>query len=387
MTVDWLHLIALLGAVQGVLLAAVLAFRRKNRTANRLLAILVLTFSIHLASAVYYAAGLVAAYPHFFGFSYPLHFLYGPLVYLYALTAADRSRRFTRRDAIHLLPFVIVVLSALPIYFQSGEGKVALFERLRQGDEPLLIRILDPLRFVSGMSYAAATMLFLRRHHEQLKENYSSLERVNLRWLLWLGGGFAGIWLMALGFQLLESAGIARIERQDDYVSLAIAVLVYTVGYMGLRQPEIFRYETAEHPIPVVETATASIEDPPRYQRSGLGDREAERLKAELTQVMERDQPWKNSELTLVDLADRISTTPHKLSEVLNGELGVTFYDYVNGFRVREVQRRIDAGESSRVTILALALEAGFASKSTFNLVFKKQTGRTPSEYRQSLQV
>ena len=131
---------------------------------------------------------------------------------------------------------------------------------------------------------------------------------------------------------------------------------------------------------PVSTSETTS----PRYERSGLTDRQAERLKNTLTTAMERDRLWRDSNLTLADLADRLSTTPHKLSEVLNSQLGQTFYDFVNGYRVREVQRRIAAGEAQRVTMLALALDAGFASKSTFNVVFKKHTSQTPSNYRQA---
>jgi AraC-like DNA-binding protein len=96
---------------------------------------------------------------------------------------------------------------------------------------------------------------------------------------------------------------------------------------------------------------------------------------------METDAPWKDSELTLAQLADRLGTTPHKLSEVLNAQMRQTFYDFVNGYRVREVQRRIKAGDAKRLKMLALALDAGFASKSTFNDVFKKHTQLTPSGY------
>jgi AraC-like DNA-binding protein len=99
---------------------------------------------------------------------------------------------------------------------------------------------------------------------------------------------------------------------------------------------------------------------------------------------MEKERPWQDSDLTLADLAARLSTTPHRLSEVLNSQLGQTFYDFVNGYRVREVQRRIAAGEAQQVTMLSLALDAGFASKSTFNGVFKKHTGQTPSDFRQT---
>jgi AraC-like DNA-binding protein len=391
LTLDWLHLIALLGACQGVFLTAVLATKRRNRTANRLLAAAMLAFSIYMATIVYHATGLLEAFPHFFGMAYPLPFLYGPLIYLYAVTAADRTRRLAWRDALHFVPFLMVVLAGLPIYLMSGAEKVAFFHRLESGDRPPLLMVADPLKLVSGVAYAVITIVFLRRHIDRVKESYSSLERVNLRWLLWLGAGVAAIWLLAVAFQVLESADVMRIARGDDFISLGIAILMYGIGYMGLRQPEIFRYETVEHPVPVVEATSAPTPEPEpaaqRYERSGLTDREAKRLKDALTVLMDGERPWQNSDLTLADLADRLSTSPHKLSEVLNSQVGQTFYDFVNGYRVREVQRRIAAGEAERVTMLSLALEAGFASKSTFNLVFKKHTGQTPSDFRQTAGV
>ena len=77
-----------------------------------------------------------------------------------------------------------------------------------------------------------------------------------------------------------------------------------------------------------------------------------------------------------------LDTSPHRLSEVLNAQLGASFHDFVNGYRVREIQERLAGPDGARYTYLALALNAGFASKSTFNAVFKKQTGLTPSAYR-----
>jgi AraC-like DNA-binding protein len=122
-----------------------------------------------------------------------------------------------------------------------------------------------------------------------------------------------------------------------------------------------------------------------RYERSGLSEREAQDLEKSLLRIMETEQPWKESELTLADLAIRLESTPHKLSEVLNAQLGQPFYDFVNGYRVREVQRRIKAGDARSLKMLALAMDAGFASKSAFNEVFKKHTSQTPSAFRQAV--
>jgi AraC-like DNA-binding protein len=177
-------------------------------------------------------------------------------------------------------------------------------------------------------------------------------------------------------------------DAPDQYVSLAIAVLVYSIGYAGLRQPEIFRYETLPAApagnSPVLQAPPPEADDAPttRYVRSGLDEQEAQRLRDELFALMDTKHPWKDSELTLADLASRLDSTPHKLSEVLNSQIGQTFYDFVNAYRVREVQRRIQAGEARRLKMLALAMDAGFASKSTFNYVFKKHTNLTPSDFQ-----
>jgi AraC-like DNA-binding protein len=388
---DWIVLVTLLGAVQGVFLAGALATKRRNRLANRLLASMMLAFSLGLATQVYHALQLEREYPHFFGVGYPMPFLYGPLVYLYSRFAADRSRPFTARDALHLVPFVLIVLLTLPVYAMSGPNKMEFLARLQAGNGPAWVGIADWLKFLSGTIYTVATILFLRKHRKVVEDSYSSTERVNLQWLFWLGIAAASIWAFAIAYQVAQAAGWALDASGDRYISLAVSIMVYAIGYRALRQPEIFRYDTAEMPVPraapapAAKDATAApVEEPsgPRYERSGLGERQAERLKTSLLAVMEREQPWKSSDLTLATLADRLGTTPHKLSEVLNTELGQTFYDFVNGYRVRDVQRRIEAGETRQHKLLTLAMDAGFASKSTFNLAFKKHTNRTPSDYR-----
>ena len=407
-TLDWLHVAILLGAVQGVVLAFVLATQRRNRTANRILAVAIVAFSTHLASSVYYAAGLLESAPHFFGVSYPLPLLYGPLIYLYAVTASDRTRALRWPDALHFLPFATVVVAALPIYLMSGAEKIALYRELQQGNLPLLLRVVDPLKLVSGIVYATATILFLGKHGARVKESYSTIEQVNLHWLVQLAIAAAVVWGLAVASQLLQPIDLPIVARGDDVVALAIAILVYWIGYKALRQPEIFDFAALDRPAIrgetdrpdpdiqpsapalVLESSPAAPEpnsatSTARYERSGLTDREAAVLERALLHVMETERPWQDSELTLADLAERLKTTPHKLSEVLNSQLGQTFYDFVNAYRVRDVQRRIADERSQHLKILTLAMDAGFASKSTFNHVFRKHTGHTPSAYRRSL--
>jgi AraC-like DNA-binding protein len=276
---------------------------------------------------------------------------------------------------------------------------------------------LDPFKYVSGIAYSAATVVYLFRHRRDVEHSYSNIERVNLRWLFWFSAATGGIWVLVTGLKIAHVSTAIR----DGHVTLAMALLVYGIGYMGLRQPEVFRYQAGEPeqreqipriaqddkaeqraltPVHVAQDDVApggelesapSLLAPepetstPRYERSGLGDVEAMRLKESLLRVMESEQLWKHSELTLADLAAQLNSTPHKVSEVLNSQLGQRFYDFVNGYRVREVQRRIQAGEARSLKMLALAMDAGFASKSSFNEAFKKHTSQTPSDFRQAV--
>lgn len=379
LTLDWVQLIVAVGAFQGLFLSAALFSQKRNRTANRLLAALMLSFSLYLASSVYYSANLIEEFPHFFGLSYPTTWLFGPLVYLYARAASDRAWHMRRRDVWHFAPALIGLIVASPFLLQSGAAKVATLARfISEGEAPQLDAI-NPTKYVSGLAYSVATVLHLRRHRRRVEDSYSNTERVSLHWLMMFVFAAAGIWVLATMVQFSNFNELLR----EEHISLAMALVVYAVGYIGLRQPEVLRHETAEFPIPKLPEVVVQPSPPAasRYERSGMTADDAARLTSSLKTVMDKEQPWKDSELTLSDLAQRLSTSPHKLSEVLNAQVGATFYDFVNGYRVREVQRRIKAGESKTLKMLALALDAGFASKSTFNEAFKKHTNMTPSQF------
>jgi len=121
------------------------------------------------------------------------------------------------------------------------------------------------------------------------------------------------------------------------------------------------------------------------YSRSGLSQQAARRHLAELVALMEKEKPFRKSTLTLQQLADRLEVSRHHLSEILNAERGESFFDFVNAYRVDEVKRMLEDRSYEQLTLMAIAEEAGFSSKSTFNESFKRRTGLTPSEYRENL--
>jgi AraC-like DNA-binding protein len=119
-----------------------------------------------------------------------------------------------------------------------------------------------------------------------------------------------------------------------------------------------------------------------RYQRSGLDPERLPELRRQLEALMAGEKPWLENDLTLTELAARVQLSPHHLSQLLNEDLGVSFFDFVNARRVQEVQRCLQDRAYAGQTILDIALASGFNSKAAFNAAFKQHAGVTPTAFR-----
>lgn len=119
----------------------------------------------------------------------------------------------------------------------------------------------------------------------------------------------------------------------------------------------------------------------PQYKKSGLKEKDAKEILSRLEEYMQIDKPYLKNKLTLNDLSNHIGASSNQLSQVLNEQLQQNFYDYVNGFRLKEFKEKIKNPKNQKFTFLSVAYQCGFNSKTTFNTFFKKATGLTPSEY------
>jgi AraC-like DNA-binding protein len=393
------HVVYVLGAAQGLFLAAVLASREHGSVPNRLLAAVMAVFSVDLAMAAYHASGTDAAFPSLIGLDFPAGFLYGPLLYLYARTLTEPQRGLRRRDLLHFVPFALLVAYLLPFYALSGAEKLAL---LRAPDERLrVLAVANPLKLVHGLAYVAAVVAVLRRHRRRVADTFSSTEHVTLSWLRNLTVGAVALLATAgvlYAFEAREAVpvlGLVPGELFDDLTLLSLTAFVYAIGYLGLRQPAVFARlpapaaaapDAPARAVPSPEPEPAAEPEPaeprPRYARSGMDEATAAGVEAALVALMEAERPYRRGDLTLQDLAGRLGVSPHNLTEVLNTRLGRSFYDFVNGYRVREAQVQLADPARANWTVLAVGMEAGFNSKSSFNAVFKRATGMTPSQYR-----
>ncbi len=124
---------------------------------------------------------------------------------------------------------------------------------------------------------------------------------------------------------------------------------------------------------------------PKEVRKSGLDSMATDELLQELLTYMEKDKPYLEPELTIYALADALDSNRHHLSQVINERLGVSFFDFVNRYRVKAVREKLADPGARHMSIMGIAYDCGFNSKATFNASFKKMTGTTPSAYLKSL--
>jgi AraC-like DNA-binding protein len=151
---------------------------------------------------------------------------------------------------------------------------------------------------------------------------------------------------------------------------------VFLIGFFGIRQAEIF----TPGRLPV-----DGNEKKKKYPKSSLTEETSQNLHKSLIQLMTEGALYRKSDLSISDLSSKLGVHPNYLSQIINQQEKKNFYDFVNTYRVEEFKRMIATQKSQQYTLLALAYDCGFSSKSSFNRCFKKATGQTPSEYLTTL--
>ena len=388
-SIDLFSTVLLLGAAQGLFLTILLfKVRSGNKRANRYLALFVLLFSITLIDEFMTQTRYYLQYPHLLGLIWPTNFLYGPLGYLYvkALTS-KKTLVFEKREFLHFIPFVADIFYNIPDYLLSAEKKVEyLFrsEGLPLGAFYLDLNNIGPL--VQSLIYLILSFQLLSAHAHRIKDDFSYVEQINLKWLRNLLIALMCLWFMYL-FSELVSPWFSMVYQSWYSLHVMVVVVVYTMGYFGVRQPAIFTRLLAQ---PSVEAQQKDLEatatEPPpvkvKYQKSALSFEQGQALLSEIQQRMESEQPYLDDRLTMPQLAARFDLSPNYLSQIINEQLHKNFFDFVNHYRIEEAKRRLVETLEGTSNVLTIAFAVGFNSKSAFYTAFKKHTQMTPSQFR-----
>ncbi|ALO35498.1 hypothetical protein CMT41_12810 [Colwellia sp. MT41] len=306
--------------------------------------------------------------------------LEGPLLLLYTRSALYQQLSFKKVDLVLLLPLLIylVTLVLVKVQFTTAQGvDFLLFLRAEH------IQYYEHLRNVVRAGFGVWALFTIRHYQNQLSTAYSNTESVNYTWLKLLVVGFIVLRLWSESYLIIYTLVTAIFDAStvtlinfnlmgiiENYGQL---LLVSTLLFFALSDPRNILRVSKETLDGITNKDITKTDKPNTYSPE------------QVTRVgnhMEKQRPYLNNQLKIDDLARQVSLSPKLLSNLINREFKVNFFEYVNRYRLKEVSAYLTDPNMANQSIIDLAFLAGYNSKSSFNRLFKLDTGKTPSQFR-----
>ncbi|WP_152538574.1 AraC family transcriptional regulator [Aquimarina macrocephali] len=299
-------------------------------------------------------------------------FVLGPFIFQYIkiiYTSKIHFKIFIRS----LLPFGIAfVIYSIPQYIlgPTFDNKTTIFQ---------IVSLLIPFLGILHLAYYLfLSYKLLKRFRKLVKNNYSNINTLDLKWLsIWIRGLILFLIIDMTSGLLLLAYPISGLV----YINLFyLVLLIWYIGYYGVNQVQVFLIQ--EDPIASVkkETSQEKIIKPIPFFNCESAEFIA--LKTQLEIIFTEQELFKKQDLSLRETAAILDISDKKLSHLLNICLASNFYEYVNTYRVNYFRKKIEEGTADKLTLLAVAFDSGFNSKATFNRVFKQQVGITPIKFK-----
>lgn len=231
-----------------------------------------------------------------------------------------------------------------------------------------VILILVQALFYTGLSY-----ITIRKHQRKIQQFSSNTEGIDLNWLEYIILVLFAVNIIYVIYNLFYDP-----KSLNFFINTVFLLVIYCVGYYSLKEKEIYPLEEKQREELISINEDSDSED---VKRKLISDEELLKIKTQLERIMNTQKPYLDSELNLIKLAEMLSVSTHHLSYVINTGFGKNFFQYINEFRV-EYAKKLLKETDSKLSILGIAYESGFNSKTSFNTTFKKLTGQTPSEFK-----
>ncbi|NMH28172.1 helix-turn-helix transcriptional regulator [Flavobacterium silvaticum] len=355
--------IILAGILQGFVFGAVILFSPKYKApATRWLGLLIAIFSLNNLQYYLGNARIITSDQLYTLVFIPFQLLSGPLILFYGLRLIYPDRRITRKNYMMLIPFLVgfTYSSIYKTYRGMGLYDEAYF---RFSTYVLAgIELFSILFDISIVLYLIGQIRKVSKHEAPMQT-----VRPELGWfrsILWSFFGLSFVWL-AVTLLALNAIG-----NWWYIIWIAISVMIYWLGHIG-----VYKFGVQEERKKI---RTFRIE----HTRETVYEKPQSETIASFIRFVNTGKRYLDPNLTLDLVADELKISKTHLSRLINSELETGFPDYVNNLRIEEAKSYLTNPDFENYTLIAIGLEAGFSSKTTFNQTFKKVTGQTPSEYK-----
>lgn len=373
----------LAGIAIALFLAFILLTKNNKTTADKVLFFWLLIIGFHLFLYYLFIENQYSKFPYLLGFHISLPLIHGPFLYLYTASVTNKKISWTI-NSLHFLPYSISFISIIDFIILPFEEQALLYSNKSKGYETFLWFNMIAI-IISVITYVVTSLLLLKKHKNSLLNQFSSTERISLSWLkvLIYGVGVAWVFIIYQNNELLYS-----------YIVLWVILL----GYFNINQVNVLSKNSnlINDNKTILSNSTLTTEDDSseqvlhstkKYLKSGLSEEDAKKIHLLLIQKMNNEELFTNPGISLVELSQHLDIHQNNLSQVINSFEGKNFYDYINSLRLKKFLELIEQGGNQKYTLLSIAYDCGFNSKSSFNKYFKKIMLQTPSEYVNNLKT
>lgn len=373
-------LIIFLGVFQALFLSVFfIRSGRKKVPSNLYQGLLLLSLSLAMFEELLNNTGYIVRVLAISNFAEPFNFAFGPLAFLYTRSLLFPETK--KKNWPHFILFFFWVLYMVPYFIQPLELKYNSYLEVKHPDweyldvvtrfpySPFGLRhYINQLTALHFSGYMIAMFYLIFKRMKVLNERMFRIREQRLRLARNVGVHF--LMIMAIfGFVKLNFRG----DVGDYFISTYLSFMVFSTSWMVVRNSAFFAQPQSFLQFPGV-----------KYEKSSLSEAEKSAIHRKIVTEMEENRYFARNLASLSDLAHTIRETSHHVSQVINEVMGKSFFELLAWYRVEEAKRLIREDPEDRLTVEDIAEQVGYNSKSSFNTVFKRQTGQTPSGFRRS---
>jgi AraC-like DNA-binding protein len=311
---------------------------------------------------------------------FPTVFLFGPLLYMYLSSLTIENFRLKPVYLLHLVPFLVIcvhrsIVDVVPITSSSD---------LSENPSYLFNKVYYSIFILSLFIYWILSLRLVYIHKKNIPYNFSNYTTRNtLNWSVLVLTLFL-IFFIA-DFSMFYFSRVLNIRIPDiSLLPLNITLFTFIIIFFGINQTVIYQ---DKHEIKVSEPSEKELIDRSRTDRGLIEDTQKEELTEIILQYLEDKKPYLNPDYSLQMMVDDLNISRQKLSYLINSGQQKNFYKFINEFRIRDVKEKLLDHGFSHYSVLGIGLDCGFNSKTSFNRIFKEETGLTPSEFKKRFAV
>lgn len=369
-----------IGIAQSFFAAFVLFAKRPSTLADRVLAVWFVIIGISMIKTLLF---------FFYGYGRfspgAIAFTYGPFLYLYVKNVVFEKPRFKIRESIHFIPFVVSLI--LSYFFEWARFTQ---KSLIDGELKVYGTIYGLIFTIFLIYYVTKVFFLLKNHSKNIENNFSYLSpKITLAWVKYITIVFTLSFLTAIVIGIINMFHKIHPLAPGVLINSGFTLLAFSFSYYAFYQPGIFKkYKDIRYDQNIQdsdEEKTEEVKPQPKYERSGLKDEDSEVYLDKIKLHLEEDKPYLRGDLTINEMSETLDIPKHFITQIINEKLNKNFYTLINEYRLEAVKQMIVDPKYDKYTLLAIAYECGFNSKSSFNNIFKKATGKTPTQYRKEL--